>query len=560
MATLLFDRSQFPDLTYSDVFLVPNNPVMDRIRQVATSAEFDELQRLHARTLGFRDEQHSTDEALSAHREYQACLFALADQYPDVARVISRDQVDFAPPNGFGNVPVMIANMNAVCGKRMAEVMAMMGGSAALPQDKTDDELRDIGAYMHSRDVRYMTPLTLKANAKLHEVRPLLEKRDMDTVAVVDDAGKFVGIVRLQQAGAEGSQGVIPAGMNPDSPITPFIRKDCITAPDGISEEDTIELMDKHRIHFLPIVDAEGTLKGVRTKKFAAMRWRYKPFVDEVNGGLAVVATIGAVNNNPVDRLRFLINEVGVKGIVLDTAHFDQGLLTYRNIQRARDIIEQSRQQITLIAGNMVTKAATADTIAAGADIVKVGIGPGAMCTTRIETGVGRPQLSVLQECGPEAARLGKHVMADGGIQYPRDVALAMAVDGVSHVMMGSVFVATKESPAPFESDERGLYKVNSGMASRQSAELRSFGRERRSMQDHFRAMVGQRAEGINAGKVYVKPGMDTVSSLLHWYIDGLTSSMTYAGSRNILEFQDYALIGIQTSSGYEEGKPKHVS
>lgn len=556
MPQLLFHPEEHPDLTYADVFLVPHNPAAQRLEGVMTDAEKEERISIEV-----EEEKKMPASVARLESRLRAHLLRVAANHPEEERTVSRDGVDVHPVDGFGNIPITVANMNAVAGKRMAEAMAMMGGSAAIPQDKDDDEMREIAKFLHSRDVNHLTPITVPRDGKVFELRTYLEKRDLDTAIVTDKQAdgqeKFVGLVRFQIGDEDLQEGIVPLNVNEDMPIRRFIRtKDCITAPPGISDEEALNLMEQNRLHFLPIVSSDGGVKGVLTKKFIAMRWRYKAHVDAQNGGLAMLATVGALNNNPVDRVKFLL-DIGARGIVFDTAHFDQGIQTYRNVEAAAAVIANAKLKILLVAGNVVTPEATRNIILAGADVAKVGIGPGAMCTTRMETGVGRPQFTAVLQCAAEAAKYGKNVWADGGIVHPRDVALALAA-GASQVMIGSLFTPTLESPGELKHDEKGYYKINHGMASRQASVLRSLGKGSRDrMQDLFRRTFGHRSEGINAGKVYRREGMRSVVDYVHWLLDGVTSSMTYAGARNLAEFQKFATIGIQTMSGYREGEAK---
>lgn len=570
MPRLLFDPERHPELTYADVFLVPNNPTGERLMTKLSAEEQSNFNNLTKKAEEERKQLSpgasldqlvaDIDIKFSALAALRSFIFELGVKYPIDVRTVSRDQVDITPTDGFGNIPVTVANMNAVAGKRMAEAMAVMGGSAAIPQDKEDWEMRQIAKFLHSRDVRIVTPITVNLDTRVHDLMDYMEKRDLDTAIVTErqDSGeKFIGLVRLQTNGVELQQGVIPSGTNQDTPIRKYVRTgDCITAPEGISDADALTLMEQHRLHFLPVLSSEGMVKGVLTKKFLAQRWRYHAHVDAEHGGLAMLATIGALNNNPIDRAKLLL-DLGVKGIIFDTAHFDQGIEPYSNVEAAAGVIAQARRKVLLVAGNVVTPEATRDILAAGADVAKVGIGPGAMCTTRMETGVGRPQFTAVLQCAEEAAKHGKYVWADGGIQHPRDVALALAA-GASQVMIGSLFTPTLESPGPLLHDDNGFYKVNYGMASRQAAILRNVGKESRDrMQELFRSMFGHRSEGINESNIYRRYGMKSVVDYVHWLLDGLTSSMTYAGARNLAEFRKFATVGVQTMSGYKEGEAK---
>jgi IMP dehydrogenase len=210
---------------------------------------------------------------------------------------------------------------------------------------------------------------------------------------------------------------------------------------------------------------------------------------------------------------------------------------------------------LPLAAGNVVTAAAVRDLVAEGASILKVGVGPGAMCTTRMMTAVGRPQFSAVFETAQAARELGAHVWADGGVRYPRDVALALAA-GAASVMIGSWFAGTIEAPGPLRSDESGrLYKESWGMASTKAVEARF---ERLSPYERARKQLF--AEGISSSKIYLDPLRPSVEDLLDMITTGVRSSFTYAGARTVPEFHERALVGLQSAAGYDEGKALPVS
>jgi IMP dehydrogenase len=209
---------------------------------------------------------------------------------------------------------------------------------------------------------------------------------------------------------------------------------------------------------------------------------------------------------------------------------------------------------VPIVAGNVVSAAGTVDLLDAGADIVKVGVGPGAMCTTRMMTGVGRPQFSAVLECASTARSRGKHVWADGGVRHPRDVALALAA-GASSVMIGSWFAGTYESPGDLHltSDGRS-YKDSFGMASARAVANRT------SSETPFdRARKALFEEGISSGRMFLDPQRPGVEDLIDAIIAGVRSSFTYAGARTMSEFTERALIGIQSAAGYAEGRPLHL-
>jgi IMP dehydrogenase len=207
-----------------------------------------------------------------------------------------------------------------------------------------------------------------------------------------------------------------------------------------------------------------------------------------------------------------------------------------------------------VVAGNVVTADGTRELIEAGADVVKVGVGPGAMCTTRMMTGVGRPQFSAVEECADAARELGKHVWADGGVRHPRDIALALAA-GAANVMVGSWFAGTYESAGDVHDDAGRLYKESFGMASARAVKART------STQSGFeRARAGLFEEGISSSRMYLDPARPGVEDLIDGIVAGVRSSCTYAGARTIDELHDRAVLGVQSSAGYEEGRPLPTS
>ena len=236
--------------------------------------------------------------------------------------------------------------------------------------------------------------------------------------------------------------------------------------------------------------------------------------------------------------------------LVVDTAHGHQeGML------RAIRSVKALGLSVPIVAGNVVTTAAVKDLVDAGADIVKVGVGPGAMCTTRMMTAVGRPQFSAVLETAAAARQLGAHVWADGGVRYPRDVALALAA-GAASVMIGSWFAGTIEAPGTLETDATGrLYKESWGMASTKAVHDR-FDR----LDPYELARKTLFAEGISSSKIYLDPLRPSVEDLLDMITSGVRSSLTYAGASNLTDFHERALVGIQSAAGYEEGKALPVS
>jgi IMP dehydrogenase len=295
------------------------------------------------------------------------------------------------------------------------------------------------------------------------------------------------------------------------------------------------------------VVDADGRCLGIMTRTGALRATLYSPAVD-ASGRLRAGVAIG-VNGDVAAKAKLLL-DAGADVLVVDTAHGHQEKMIYA-LQAVRGL----SPSVPVVAGNVVTAAGVDDLVSAGADIVKVGVGPGAMCTTRMMTGVGRPQFSAVLECATEARRLGASVWADGGVRHPRDVALALAA-GASNVMIGSWFAGTYESPGDtFRSPEGRLYKESFGMASARAVRLRSasdsaFERARKELFE----------EGISSARMYLDPVRPGVEDLIDMIVAGLRSSCSYAGARDLAEFGERAVIGLQSASGYGEGMPVPTS
>lgn len=313
----------------------------------------------------------------------------------------------------------------------------------------------------------------------------------------------------------------------------------------------TIDVLDA-RDAFSALVDgghefARVAAGGMTSRKSALRGTLYSPAIDE-HGRLRVAVALG-INGDVAAKARALV-DAGADVLVLDTAHGHQdGML------RALEAVKKLGVEVPVVAGNIVTVEGVRDLVGAGADILKVGVVPGAMCTTRMMTAVGRPQFSAVLETAEAARELGAHVWADGGVRYPRDVALALAA-GAASVMIGSWFAGTIEAPGQLETDETGrLFKQSWGMASTKAVHAR-FGR----LDPYELARKELFAEGISSSKIYLDPLRPSVEDLIDMITAGLRSSFTYAGAADLPAFHERATVGIQSAAGYEEGKALPVS
>jgi IMP dehydrogenase len=452
---------------------------------------------------------------------------------PGRSAVASRLDVDLATSDGSGaTIPLVTANMTAVSGRRMAETVARRGGLAVLPQDIPVDVVANVVTWVKSRDLVHDTPITLGPSDTTGEALSLLPKRAHGAVIVVED-GKPVGVVTEADC----------QGVDRFTQLRQVMSAKPVTIPAGTDPEHAFDLLHEGRHRLAPVVDEAGRCVGILTRTGALRATLYRPAADET-GRLRVAAAIG-VNGDPGSRAKLLL-DAGADMVVVDTAHGHQDKMISA-LRRVRETCPDA----LVAAGNVVTASGVTDLVEAGADIVKVGVGPGAMCTTRMMTGVGRPQFSAVLECATEARRLGRHVWADGGVRHPRDVALALAA-GASSVMIGSWFAGTYESPGDAFRDADGrLYKESFGMASARAVRHRSAGD---SPFDRARKELFE--EGISTARMYLEPRRPGVEDLIDSIVAGLRSACTYAGARNLDELYERATIGLQSASGYSEGMP----
>ena len=452
---------------------------------------------------------------------------------PSLSSVGSRLDVDLSTTDGSGaTIPLVTANMTAVSGRRMAETMARRGGVAIIPQDIPVDVVADVIEWVKSRDLVAETALTLAPADTVGDALSLLPKRAHGAVVVTED-GVPVGVVTDADC----------QGVDRFAQLRQVMTADPVTLPAGTSADKAFDVLHEGRHRLAPVVDKAGRCVGIMTRTSALRATLYSPAVD-ASGRLRVGVAIG-VNGDVAAKAKVLL-DAGADVLVVDTAHGHQDKMI-----SALQAVRGLTPSVPVVAGNVVTASGVADLVAAGADIIKVGVGPGAMCTTRMMTGVGRPQFSAVLECAAEARRLGAHVWADGGVRHPRDVALALAA-GASSVMIGSWFAGTYESPGDTFRDPDGrLYKESFGMASARAVRLRSasdsaFERARKELFE----------EGISSARMYLDPARPGVEDLIDMIIAGVRSSCTYAGARSLASFAERAVVGVQSASGYSEGMP----
>lgn len=460
---------------------------------------------------------------------------------PNRSSVGSRMNVDLTSTDALHiPTPIVVANMTAISGRRMAETIARRGGIAVLPQDIPGPFVAEAIAKVKAADPRFDTPVKVTPTTTVGEAMGLLQKRAHGVVLVLED-DRPVGLVSPSEA----------EGVDRFAQVHEVMSTDLTLVSPEQTADDVFNALADHHQKVAVAVDGDGRLVGIMTSRGAVRTEIYRPAVDP-SGRLMVGTAIG-INGDVAGRAESALR-AGSDVLVMDTAHGHQDQMdkALRIADRTRIQFEAvTGRRVPIVAGNVVTRRGTLDLLEAGADIVKVGVGPGAMCTTRMQTGVGRPQFSAVLECAEAAAESGGSIWADGGVRYPRDVALALAA-GSGSVMIGSWFAGTHESTGEMLTDHDGRrYKESFGMASARAVRHRT---RRRSAFERARAALFE--EGISHSRMYLDPDRPGVEDLLDFITSGVRSSCTYAGAGNLAEFHEKAVVGIQSPSGYEEGRP----
>ena len=458
---------------------------------------------------------------------------------PQHSAVGSRLAVDLSADDPTGlRIPIVAANMTSVTGSRLAAALARRGGLGVLPQD-LPAQLLDAEIHAVKAASPLLDPLVLVASGTtVAAARALAADTPGALLTIVDAEGapeRSIPASALRHALPDSIVGDLVAAS------VPSIDDDDVT--EARAAFDLIEAAGVEAV----AVRHHGRIIGSLSARSAVRATIYPPAVD-AHGRLHVAAAVG-VTGDAAARAAALV-QAGVDVIVIDTAHGhqDQAVAAVRAVAAAG-------LGVPIVAGNVVTAEGVRDLVEAGAHVLKVGVGPGAMCTTRMMTAVGRPQFSAVLDTAAAARELGAHVWADGGVRYPRDVALALAA-GASAVMVGSWFAGTLEAPGALEVDENGRwFKSSWGMASTKAVEQRF-----QRLDPFERARKRLFAEGISSSRIYLDPERPSLDDLLDMITSGLRSSMTYAGASTLPEFHERAVVGTQSAAGYEEGKALPVS
>ena len=452
---------------------------------------------------------------------------------PRRSGVASRYDVDLASGDGTGTtIPVVVANMTAVSGRRMAETIARRGGISVLPQDIPLDIVDEVVSWVKGRHPVFETPITLQPHDTVSDALGLLPKR-AHRAAVVLEEGRPVGVITEADC----------IGVDRFTQVGHVMTTDMVTLKHTMEPREAFDVLASTRHRLAPAVDDDGELVGILTRLGALRSTIYRPALDR-HGRLRIAAAIG-VNGDVAGKTKRLL-AMGIDCLVVDTAHGHQ-----ERMLEALAAVRSVDPKVPVVAGNVVAADGVHDLVEAGADIIKVGVGPGAMCTTRMMTGVGRPQFSAVLECVEAARQHGKHVWADGGVRHPRDVALALAA-GASQVMIGSWFAGTHESPGDLQIGTDGRpYKESFGMASARAVAGRTssdgaFDRARKALYE----------EGISSSRMFLDPDRPGVEDLVDEICSGVRSAATYAGAHDLEQFAERAVVGVQSPAGFAEGRP----
>ncbi len=433
------------------------------------------------------------------------------------------------------NLPLMSAAMDTVTESRMAIAMAREGGIGIIHKNMSiEEQANHVDRVKRSEHGVITDPFYLYPDNLVRDAVSLMEKYRISGVPITTPDGKLVGILTNRDLRFES---------NYDQPISNVMTKEgLVTAPEGTSLDDAQKMLGKHRIEKLPIVDEKGYLKGLITIKDIEKSIQYPNSARDENGRLLVGAAVGTAANT-MERIAALV-EARADVIAIDTAHGHSA-----GVLKKVEEIKSKFPDVTLIAGNVATAAATEALIKSGADVVKFGIGPGSICTTRIVAGIGVPQLTAVMDCAEMADKLGKRVIADGGIKYSGDIVKALAAGG-SAVMVGSLLAGTLESPGEVELYQGRSYKVYRGMG---SLGAMAAGSNDRYFQEGQKKFV---PEGVE-GRV---PYRGSVADVIYQMKGGLRAGMGYCGKKTIEELRTSSEFVRITNASLIESHPHDIS
>ena len=432
------------------------------------------------------------------------------------------------------NIPLMSASMDTVTESKMAIAIAREGGIGIIHKNMTiEDQAKEVDRVKRQENGVITDPFYLSEEHTVRDALDLMSQYRISGVPITRGT-KLVGIITNRDIVFES---------NYDRKVSEVMTKSpLITAPEGTKVEEALEILKKHKIEKLPLVDGEGNLKGLITIKDIEKAKAYPNAAKDEKGRLLCGASVG-ITKDMMERVDALV-KVNVDVVTLDTAHgHSKGVI--EGVKK----IKAKYPELQIIAGNIATPEATRELIEAGADCVKVGIGPGSICTTRVVAGVGVPQLTAVMDCAEEGKKHGIPVIADGGLKYSGDIVKALA-GGASVAMMGSLFAGCDEAPGEMEICQGRSYKVYRGMG---SLGAMAKGSSDRYFQNGTKKFV---PEGVEGRIAYKGPVSETIYQLL----GGIRSGMGYLGAKDLETLYETANFIVQTSAGFRESHPHDIN
>lgn len=434
------------------------------------------------------------------------------------------------------NIPLLSSAMDTVTESEMAIAVAREGGIGIIHKNMSlINQAAEVDKVKRSESGMIIDPITLTSDKKIGDALKLMQQYKISGIPIIDKENKLIGILTNRDLRFEPDETLLVSEI--------MTKENLITAPVGTDLEKAEVILQKYKIEKLPVVDKKGFLKGLITFKDIQKRKKFPNACKDKFGRLRVGAAVG-ISKDTLERVNELI-KAGVDVVVVDTAHgHSQGVL---------DIVKNIRKNfdIDLIAGNVATAEGTYDLIKAGADCIKVGIGAGSICTTRVIAGVGVPQMTAVLECAKEAAKFKIPIISDGGIKQTGDVPKAIA-GGADSVMLGGMFAGTEEAPGEKVLYEGRSYKVYRGMGSLEAMKKGSSDRYFQDMEDDISKLVPEGIEGIVPYKGFV-------GETIYQILGGLRASMGYCGAKNIHEMKAKTKFIKITNAGLKESHPHDV-
>ena len=428
-------------------------------------------------------------------------------------------------------IPIISAAMDTVTESSLAVALAREGGLGVIHRNlSVQEQCKKVRKVKKSESWIIENPVTISPDETIADARRLMEMNEISGLPVVNN-GKVVGILTNRD---------LRFKTDPNQKVSEVMTKNLVTTDEKTRTDEALRLLDEHKIEKLLVVDSEGMLKGLITVKDIEKRKRFPNASKDSEGRLMVGAAIGALD---FERARSLI-ESGADVLVIDTAHghTDNVITTVKRIKKDYGI--------ELIAGNVATGEGTEELISAGADAVKVGMGPGSICTTRIVAGTGVPQITAIQDCTEVAEKYGIPIIADGGIKYSGDIAKALAA-GASSVMIGSLFAGTEESPGRIIFVGGRKYKSYRGMGSVGAIQDGS---------KRYEGNITFKGKSVPEGIEGIVPYRGTLAEIVYQLVGGLRSAMGYCGCRNIEEMHSKARFIRITKAGLRESHPHDIT